>query len=97
MAKIGGAEAVEALTATLRDQDPAVRLQTVLALQRIDDVSVVGVLAEVLGEDEDPEVRRVTVRTLARIGGAEANWALSDAMTDPDLRVREAAESAIRR
>ncbi len=60
-------------------------------------MGTVGVLTKVLGEDKDPEVRRVTVRTLERMGGAEAWWALFDATTDPDLRVREAAAAAIGR
>ena len=97
LARIGGEESAEALTVTLRDHDPAVRLQTVLALQRIGDVSAVGNLREVLAKDKDPEVRRVTVRTLEKLGGDEAWWALFDATTDPDLRVREAAAAAIKR
>ncbi len=97
LSKIGGHESAEALTATLTDHDPAVRLQTVLALQRVGDIGVVGSLGETLAKDEDPQVRRVAVRTLERMGGAEAWWALFDAMTDPDLRVREAAAAAIGR
>ena len=85
------------MTKTLKDHDPAVRLQTVLALQRIGDVGTVGVLTKVLGEDENPEVRRVAVRTLERMGGDEVWRALFDATTDPDPRVREAAAAAIGR
>ncbi len=97
LAKIGGEESAEALATALSDHDPAVRLQTVLALQRIGDVGTVGVLTKVLGDDEDPEVRRVAVRTLERMGGDEAWWALFDATSDPHPTVREAANAAIGR
>ncbi len=55
------------------------------------------VLGEILAEDKDPDMRLVAVRTLERLGGGEAWWALFEATTDPDLRVREAAAAAIRR
>ena len=97
LSQIGGHESAEALTPLLRDHDPAVRLQTVLALQRIGDAGTARALGEVLAKDKDPRVRRLVVRTLEKLGGDEAWWAIFDATSDPDPKVREAAVKVIGR
>ena len=84
------------MTVTLRDHDPAVRLQTVLALQKVGHSGAARALGEVLAEDKDLDVRRAAVRTLEKLGGGDAWWALLNATSDPDSTIRKAAAAAIR-
>ena len=44
----------------------------------------------------DPQVRAEVVRTLKKIGGADAQFALDTALRDPDEKLRQAAEKAVK-
>ncbi|PIR15155.1 MAG: hypothetical protein COV48_15945 [Elusimicrobia bacterium CG11_big_fil_rev_8_21_14_0_20_64_6] len=59
-----GPDVVNALAAALKDQEPAVRLAVILALDKIGDYSVAGVLATGPIRDQEESVRLQALKTL---------------------------------
>ena len=89
--------AFEALASALfEDADPAVRHTAVAALVNFPAGPAANALAAVLGDHaEDPNVRRIAAWALGRLDDESAEWALRDAVSDPEPSVQQAAKDAL--
>ena len=85
------------LVEALADPRPPVRVATVLALGRADDVESEARLADVARRDNAPDVRAAAVTILGRRLAHRQAPALIDALEDPDPLVRRRAAEAFRR
>jgi HEAT repeat protein len=90
----GNANAVEGLSASLRDESPSVRHTAAWALGRIGDARAIDVLAANLN-DSSAEARSGAVWALGSIGEPRAVDTVIRALTDPDPDVRTAAAWAL--
>ncbi|MFQ5828837.1 MAG: HEAT repeat domain-containing protein [Candidatus Methylomirabilia bacterium] len=97
LGQMGSAQAATALTTALSDQAPAVRIQAVRALRRVEGERAIQALRGVLTGDRDPRVRRVAARALGALSSNEARWALEAASSDPDESVRREVTRALAR
>jgi hypothetical protein len=98
LSRPGDARATPALIAALADRQPAVRIQAVRGLQRVEGDRAGEALGRVLLTDADPSVRRAAASTLATVRSAAAGSALRTVMSaDGDASVRQAAATALRR
>jgi HEAT repeat protein len=68
----GGVDAVTALHAALRQDEPWVRATALQALGLIGAIGSVGQITDLLGHERNPYVRRAAVTTLGRLGGRSA-------------------------
>jgi HEAT repeat protein len=75
LGNVGAADAavLPALTAALRDRDPGVRREAILALLKCGPGAreAAGPLAVLRQRDRDPQVRAYAAKALAKIGAAE--------------------------
>lgn len=95
LARQGGLEARDALTAALEDSDALVRRQALLSLAQRWGPEASGALAGALASDPDAEARALAARMLGRTGGAEAGTALEAALQDLDPKVRQVARQSL--
>ncbi len=89
-------DAQEVLRASLREREPAVRMQGAEALGKIGDRSSVAALAELAEKDPDPEVRGHAAVALGMIGAPAVRELLVklEAAAPPPLKVWYAAALA---
>ena len=89
--------AFEALASALfEDADPVVRRNAAAALVNFPAGPAASALAAVLGDHaEDPNVRRIAAWALGRLDDESAEWALRDAVSDPEPSVQQAAKDAL--
>jgi len=92
-----GVEAVPEIITATGHRVPSVRWAAAEALGDIGDRRAVAPLADLLAQDTDWEVREVAAYSLGQLGGPEATARLTEAMTDPEQEVREAAREALQR
>ena len=97
LAKVGGAEAADALANALKDDDPFVRIQATRGFGKLEGDRAVQALRTAILDDPDPHVRREAAPALATLRSEEARSALQAAVMDPDPSVRQAAASALAR
>lgn len=97
LGRVGGAQAVAALTEALADQAVSVRIQAVRAFQLVKGVGAVPALRGVLTGDPDPRVRLMAARVLAALQSVEGRSALEAATSDPDESVRREVAAALAR
>ena len=97
LARQGGLEARDALTAALDDSDARVRRQAIISLAQRWGPEASGALAGTLANDPDAEARALAARMLGRTGGAEAGGALEAALQDLDPKVRQLARQSLAR
>jgi HEAT repeat protein len=88
-------KAVPLLLGTLDDEHLRVRSAAVLALAHLGAEEATPPLMQHLRSDKSDHVRRICTFALGRIGGQHAEQALTDALTDPDRRVRSSACAAL--
>ena len=95
------AAAIGPLTATLADELPAIRRETLFAIGAIApaDPTVIAALAKSLDGDKDGDVRSAAAEALGLIGpgAASAVPTLQKALQDGDQSVREAAAEALKK
>jgi hypothetical protein len=91
---VGNANAVEGLSASLRDESPSVRHTAAWALGRIGDARAIDALAANLN-DSSAETRSGAVWALGSIGEPRAVDTVIRALTDPNPDVRTAAAWAL--
>ncbi len=94
--KIADRRSVTALIQSLRDNNSFVRARAAIALGSIKDSQAVTPLVSALSGDESGDVRREAARSLGKIGGAEAQSALTAALLDKDMLVRQYSAEALR-
>lgn len=97
LARQGGLEARDALTAALADSDTRVRRQALISLAQHWGPEASGALAGTLASDSDAEARALAARMLGRTGGAGAVGALEAALQDLDPKVRQLARQSLAR
>ncbi len=86
-------DTIAALSLTLTDADPEVRLKAVSELANLGGDEAAVALAVALA-DEQARVREEAVHALGDIGGETAGQILGQAVTDTEISVREAAIDA---
>jgi hypothetical protein len=94
---LGGAQAADALVASLDDQDPSVRIEATRAITALKGDEAAHPLAGVLLGDQDPKVRLEAARALATFKSDEAHGVLKAADGDPDGDVRRVVALALAR
>jgi HEAT repeat protein len=90
MSKLNPQAAIDALSNSLKSDQPAQRLQALQLLdqsEHTDDDLVVSAMGQALSE-EDVSVKDYAIQALARRGGSQEMDLLRQAMTDPDPAVR---------
>ncbi|MFQ5828840.1 MAG: HEAT repeat domain-containing protein [Candidatus Methylomirabilia bacterium] len=97
LGQVGSVQAATALTTALSDQAPAVRIQAVRALRRVEGERAIQALRGVLIGDRDARVRRVAARALGALSSEDARWALEAASSDPGESVRREVARALAR
>lgn len=97
LARQGGLEARDALTAALADSDTRVRRQALISLAQHWGPEASGALAGTLASDSDAETRALAARMLGRTGGAGAVGGLEAALQDLDPKVRQLARQSLAR
>lgn len=92
----GGDEAFVALTELLQQGvDAGIRQEAAYSLGRLNDLRSVPPLSQGL-DDPSPDVRYACISALAKLQGPLVRAALTYALSDPDERVRGAADAARR-
>lgn len=86
---------IPALTYALNDTSERVRALAITGLARLNDSSLVSVIAARLAQDKKPFVRKAAAYALGKLGRAEGTAALIAALKDKDIEVRGAAAVAL--
>jgi HEAT repeats len=97
LASIGDQSAATVLASALDDQDRAVRVQALRALNGMLGDQVAPHLARVVAQDTEPSMRLMAVEMAANLPGGAAMEVLERALDDGDRDVRDAAEEALAR
>ena len=87
--------AIPALTSALNDASERVRALALTGLSRLNDSSLVPMIAARLAQDKKPFVRKAAAYALGKFGRTEATAALVAALKDKDIEVRGAAAVAL--
>ena len=95
LGKIGSAEAIPALTNTLKNKENDVRWWSAISLGRIGSAKATPYLIEALQRDSDESVRTHIAEALGQIGSPEAVPILIKSLKDKSYNVREAAAEAL--
>jgi HEAT repeat protein len=96
LGKVGGREAVEALTNCLSSELTQLRAASVQALGRLGAAEATGLICKML-LDKEWEVRREAANALGKLNNPEALDPLAKALEDVDSDVRDAAAIALGR
>jgi HEAT repeat protein len=95
LSELEGEPVVAALQNGLGDEEPWIRSEVVGALGNIGGEQAVISLGQVLFGEPEPEIRSLAIDYLATQPGEAARHFLEAALEDPDVLVRQAAESAL--
>jgi HEAT repeat protein len=96
LTRLGGAPAIQALSAGLADPMERVRLATVKGLSKLDPGSAKQGLVRLLHEDPVWEIRAKAAYGLGLTGDSEVLPELEQALEDPNEFVRSAVQNALR-
>lgn len=83
-----------ALDEALRDQDPSVRREAVIAIERLQEAGAIGHLTKAL-KDPDRSVRLQTIHALGELKAKEAVAILSTPLGTGDVELKKAAAVAL--
>ena len=94
LGEIGDPNAVESLIDFIQHPDPAIRRETVVALEKIGDPAAARWLVPLL-QDPYPEIRGMVAATLGKMRYIDAIPHLEQLLFDQEVTVREMAKKAI--
>lgn len=97
LARKPASESLRGFSIGLVDEDPVVRLRSVVGLGRIHGDAAVALLSQALLTNSCPVVRRMAAKQLAKSGHPLAKDTLYQAQWDTNDRVRKIVEAAIAR
>ena len=96
LAEVGGEKCIPTLSdVLLHDPDPLVRHEAAFSLGQIGLSGGIKPLADALKGDRDPIVRHESAAALGSIGNADAEGALTKALSDKDEMVRNSAAASL--
>jgi len=95
LGRFGGQEAVSPLLDALTHSAGQVRAAAILALADAQARSAVGAIAARLEGDPSSLVREAAAQALGRLGGAQAEAALQEALSDSKSKVRRSAAASL--